>query len=61
MSRRTGKISGQFSARLIEMLESPSFRVLSLSAHRIIDRIEIEHAHHGGKDNGRKRAKKCAT
>jgi hypothetical protein len=53
MSRRHSRISGQFSARLIEMLESPAFRVLSLSAHRVIDRIEIEHAHHGGKDNGR--------
>ena len=50
---RTGKISGQFAARLVEMLEAPAWRVLSLSARRIIERIEIEHAHHGGKDNGR--------
>tara|TARA_R110002072_G_scaffold212834_2_gene370210 strand:- start:960 stop:1346 length:387 start_codon:yes stop_codon:yes gene_type:complete len=35
------------------MLESPAFRVLSLSAHRLIARIEIEFAHHGGTDNGR--------
>jgi hypothetical protein len=47
------KIAGQFAARLIEMLESPAFRVLSLSARRILDRIEIELAHHGGRDNGR--------
>jgi hypothetical protein len=35
------------------MLESPAYRVLSLSARRIIDRLEIELAHHGGKDNGK--------
>ena len=46
------KISGQFSARLIEMMESPAYRVLSLSAHRVLSRIEIEFAHHGGQDNG---------
>jgi hypothetical protein len=46
------KISGQFAARLIEMMESPAYRVLSLSAHRVLSRIEIEWAHHGGQDNG---------
>ncbi len=50
--RRRTKIAGQFSARLIEMLESPAHRVLSLSARRIINRLEIEHAHHGGTENG---------
>src|SRR5215470_6044835 len=50
--RRTA-ISGQFAPRLIEMLESPAYRVLSLSARRALDRIEIELAHHGGNDNGR--------
>jgi hypothetical protein len=35
------------------MLESPAFRVLSVSAHRVLFRIEIELAHHGGKENGR--------
>ena len=53
MSGRRNRISGQFNARLIEMLESPAHRMLSLSAHRVIDRIAIEHAHHGGKHNGR--------
>jgi len=52
MRRRNG-ISGQFAARLIEMLESPAFRVLSRSAHMVLARIEIELAHHGGNDNGR--------
>jgi hypothetical protein len=51
--KRRTQIDGQFAAREIKMLESPAFRVLSLSARRILDRPEIELAHHGGKDNGR--------
>jgi DNA-binding transcriptional MocR family regulator len=35
------------------MLESAAYRALSLSAHRVLARIEIELAHHGGKDNGK--------
>ena len=46
-------IAGQFSARTIAMLESPAYRALSRAAHQVLTRIEIEHAHHGGKDNGR--------
>jgi hypothetical protein len=55
MSRKKRKtaIDGQFAPRLIEMLRSPAYRVLSLSAHRIIARIEIELAAHGGTMNGR--------
>ena len=51
-NRRT-KIAGQFAARTIEMMASPAFRVLSLSARRVLDRLEIELAHHGGQDNGK--------
>jgi hypothetical protein len=51
-SRKGNKISGQFSGHLIEMLESPAWRVLSQSALRLLFRVEIEHARHGGKDNG---------
>lgn len=51
--RRPTQIDGQFAPRLIAMLESPPFRVLSLSARRVLDRLEIELAHHGGMDNGR--------
>jgi len=51
--RKFSKIAGQFSVRLIEMLESPAYGVLSLSAHRILARLEIEHTSHGGNDNGR--------
>jgi hypothetical protein len=50
--RRRNQIAGQFSAYLIEMLEHPGFRVLSLAAHRVLSRICIEHAHHGGNENG---------
>jgi hypothetical protein len=50
--RRARKIGGQFIPRLPAMIESPAFRVLSLSAHRCLARIEIEHLHHGGKENG---------
>jgi len=51
--KRRTQIDGQFAARLIEMLESPPYRVLSLSARRVLDRLEIELARHGGMDNGR--------
>ena len=46
-------IPGLFVARQIEMLESPPWRALSLSAHRVLDRLDIENRDHGGKDNGK--------
>jgi hypothetical protein len=52
MSRRKGS-SPQFVMHTIEMLESAAYRVMSASGHRILARIEIEHGHHGGKENGR--------
>ena len=51
--KRATSIQGQFAPRLIDMLVSPAYRVLSLSARRIFDRLEIELANHGGKENGR--------
>jgi len=51
--RRRNTIGEQFAPRTIRMLESPSYRVLSLSGHRILARVEIEMAHHGGCDNGK--------
>lgn len=52
---RRGSIPGAWTWRSIEMLESPAFRALSLSAHRILARLEIELHQHGGKpeENGR--------
>jgi len=43
----------QFAMRTIAMLESPAFRVLSRAAHLVLYRLEIELAHHAGKENGR--------
>jgi hypothetical protein len=53
MKSRRNRFSGQFSGRLIEMMESPAWRALSLAGRRVIDRVEIEHGHHGGTDNGK--------
>ena len=52
MAKRNS-ISGAWTARPVEMLESEAYRVLSLSAHRALSRIEVELAHHGGQDNGK--------
>jgi hypothetical protein len=40
-------IPGPFAWRLIEMMESSAYRALSLSARRVLDRIEIEFERHG--------------
>jgi hypothetical protein len=47
------KIIGQFVPHTLEMLQSPAWCVLSLSAYRILDRIEIELCRHRGQDNGK--------
>jgi hypothetical protein len=46
--RRRNTIKVPFSARTVEMLNSPAWRVLSLAAHRVIDRLSIELRYHGG-------------
>jgi hypothetical protein len=51
--RRHHKIRIQFAWQPTEMLASPAYRVLSLSAHRVLDRIQIELGCHAGRDNGR--------
>jgi hypothetical protein len=52
---RRGSIPGAWAWRSIEMLESPAYRALSLTAHRILARLEIEFHQHGGKpeENGK--------
>jgi hypothetical protein len=35
------------------MLESPAFRALSFAGHKFLARLEIEHLHHAGRENGR--------
>ena len=49
---RPNSIGGQFAVHPVDMMESPAWRALSLSARRCLERIEIELAHHGGCDNG---------
>ena len=47
------QIKGQFIPRLVEMITSPGYKVTSLAARRVMDRLEIEHARHAGEANGR--------
>src|SRR5262249_51351338 len=47
------KLGEQFIMRPRSMLESKTYRSLSLSARRFIERIELEQLRHGGKDNGK--------
>ena len=50
--RKQKTIVGQFAWRLVEMLEAPAYRALSLSGHRVLARLEIELGGHGGNENG---------
>ena len=50
---RRNQIASQFAWLSIEAMESPAYRALSLSGHRVLARVQIEHAHHGGKENGK--------
>ena len=49
---RRNQIASQFAWLSIEALKSPAYRALSLTGHRVLARIQIEHAHNGGKENG---------
>jgi hypothetical protein len=51
--KRRNRIGEQFAPRTIAMLRSPAYCALSLSARRFLDRLEIELAAHGGRDNGK--------
>jgi hypothetical protein len=50
MAKRRNPITGQWSARKIDMQRSFAWRVLSRGAHQCLSRIEIELADHGGND-----------
>jgi hypothetical protein len=52
-ARKARKIEGQYVPHRLEMIQSPAYRVLSLTARRCLDRIEIEHMQHGGRENGK--------
>jgi hypothetical protein len=51
--RETIPKGSQWTWWTIEMMGSPAYRALSLSAHRVITRIRVELANHAGKDNGK--------
>jgi len=50
--RRPRRDGGQWTARPIEMLESPAYRVLSKTGHRLLALLEAELARRGGEGNG---------
>jgi hypothetical protein len=50
---RRNRISVTYTQLLNETVESPAWRVLSLSARRVLDRVQAELGHHGGKDSDR--------
>jgi hypothetical protein len=50
---KIGGQSGQWAWLPREALESPAYRALSLSGHRILARIQLEQLYHAGKENGR--------
>jgi hypothetical protein len=45
------RIDGQFAPRSADMLASPAYRVLGLTEHQILARIEIELESHAGYEN----------
>lgn len=51
-TNRFTQLETPFAARPIRLLESPAYRALSLSGHRVLSRVEIEFAAHGGTNNG---------
>jgi hypothetical protein len=53
MTSKTRKIDGQYVPHIRDLIDSPAWRTLSLSARRLLDRIELELLSHGGQDNGR--------
>lgn len=51
--RRRNKIAENWASHFRSMIESPAWSVLSLSARRFLDRLEIEFLSHGARDNGK--------
>jgi hypothetical protein len=51
--RRRNRIAENWASHVRSMIESPAWSVLSLSARRLLDRLEIELLSHGARDNGR--------
>jgi hypothetical protein len=53
MSKRRDAIAENWVAYPCSLIESPAMRVLSQAAVRVMHRLEVEHMHHGGAENGR--------
>jgi hypothetical protein len=51
--KRTTIREGPWTKRRLDMMRSPAWRALSANAKCVIERLEIEHMLHAGKDNGR--------
>ena len=51
--KKFSRINGAWVPYRVEMLQSPAWRILSLSARKLLNRLEIELAGHAGHDNGR--------
>jgi hypothetical protein len=51
--RTRNKLKEQFVPHVRSMLESPAWIALSITARRILDRLELEHMAHAGKENGK--------
>jgi len=51
--KRRNAIAESWVSYPLSMVESPALRTLSLSAIRVMRRLEAEHMHHGGAENGR--------
>ena len=47
------KLKHQFVPLNPDMLNSPARRVLTQAARMILDRLEVEHCNHAGKENGK--------
>jgi hypothetical protein len=54
---RRNRIAAQFTPIPTEVMESPAWRTLSLSARRVLDRLCIELRHHAGRES----TKLCVT
>jgi hypothetical protein len=52
-SPRRNLTSEQFISHTREMRESAAWRALPNNARRVVERLELEHMHHGGRENGR--------
>jgi hypothetical protein len=51
--RRRNQLVESWVAHRRSMLESPAWRVLSRGARQFLDRLQIEHMAHGGRENGK--------